>query len=270
MQLLLTFVVDKLYTVAMEKIKIRISSFALLIIENDALRFGYIKSDNSPNKNGLLNKLIPNLIAIRKLRREKIRQLLTDMGNSRTEEIYAAVNQVIDEVYFYNADLRTLDQDIWILPTRQAETAFDEIYESEIAITALSATEYIRGLLNEYALLPQYKREEFAFYNEFDIIQTACCVGQILHFDYDGEKYKFFPFQHMFGFLYDQTNYLIGYDMQRKQIRSLPIAGLTRLYMLKSKYRPSNALINALQSYLNEAQYSADNIVDFVDSYENQ
>ncbi len=253
----------------MEKIKIRVSLFTLLIIENDALRFGYVKSDDSPNKNGLLNKLIPNLIKIKKARREKIKHLLAEMGNSHSEEIYEAVNQVIDEVYFYNEDICTLDQDIWVLPTKQSETAFDEIYESETEISALSVTEYIRGLLNEYALLPQYKREEFAFLDEIEIIQSASYTGQILHFNYDGERYKFFPFQHIYGFLYDQTNYLIGYDIDRKQIRSLPIAGLTRLYMIKSKFHPNNKLLIALQSYLDETKYSADNIVDFADGYEN-
>ena len=253
----------------MDKIKIRVSSFVLLIIENDALRFGFVKNDDTPNKNGLLNKLIPNLLTLRKKRREKIRQTLFDIGKENTEEIYEAVNQVIDEVYFDNADIHTLDEEIWILPTRQSETTFDEIYESELNITSLSNTEYIRGLLNEYALLPQYKREEFAFYNEIVTIQTACETGQILHFDFDGEKYKFFPFQHMYGFLYDQTNYLIGYDITRKQIRSLPITWLNRLYALKSKFRPSDDLIEKLQNYLNEYKYSAENIFDLGEDYEN-
>lgn len=252
----------------MDKIKIRISSFVLLIIENDAQRFGFIKSDNAPNKNGLLNKLIPNLLWIRKIRREKIRQVLSEMGKEHTEEIYEAVNQVIDGVYFDNADIRTLDEEIWILPTKQAETAFDEIYESETAITALSITEYIRGLLNEYALLPQYKREEFAFYDEINMIQYACASGQILHFEFDGEKYKFFPFQHTFGYLYDQTNYLIGYDMTRKQIRSLPIALLNGIYTIKSKFKPSDDLIDKLQCYLEEYRYDAANIVELGEDYE--
>lgn len=247
----------------MDKIKVRVSSFVLLIIENDAQRFGFIKNDDTPNKNGLLNKLIPNLLILRKKRREKIRRTLSDMGKTNTEEIYEAVNQVIDEVYFDNADIHTLDEDLWILPTRQSETAFDEIYESEMNITSLSLTEYIRGLLNEYALLPQYKREAFVFLTEIDLIQSTCETGQILHFYFDGEKYKFFPFQHMYGFLYDQTNYLIGYDIVRKQIRSFPIAWLDKLYALKNKFRPSNDLIEKLQNYLNEYRYGSDNIVYF-------
>lgn len=254
----------------MDKIKVRVSSFVLLIIENDALRFGFVKSDDKPNKNRLLNKLIPNLLRIRKFRREKILQALVDMGKEGAEQIYEAVNQVIDEVYFNNADISILDEEIWILPTKQAETAFDEIAESETVITAMSVTEYIRGLLNQYSLLPQYKREELAFYDEINTIQTACQTGQVLHFDFDGDKYKFLPFQHMYGFLYDQTNYLIGYDIGRKQIRSLPIMWLDRLYMLKERFRPSDDLIEKLQTYLNEYKYDAKNIVDLGKNYEDR
>ena len=254
----------------MDKIKIRISSFVLLILENDAQRFGFVKSDDSPNKNKLLNKLIPELLKIRKFRRERIRYLLADMGKERTEEIYQAVNQVIDEVYFTNEEILVLDEQIWVLPTKQAETVFTEIYESELSITALTITEYVRGLLNEYSLLPQYKREEFVFHHEIKMIQHACALGKILHFEFEGEKYKFFPFQHMYGFLYDQTNYLIGYDMIRKQIRSFPIRALSRLFMLKSTFSPCKDLIMKLQNYLNEYDYGEDNIESLGANYEDQ
>ena len=252
----------------MEKIKIRISSFVLLILENDAQRFGFIKSDDTPNRNGLINKLIPNLLQVRKSRREEIRRLLSHMGNARAEEIYEAVDHVIDEVYFNDADLDTLNTEIWILPTKQAETAFEEIYESELSITALTVTEYLRGLLNEYALLPQYKREAFAFYEELILIETACGSGSLLHFEFEEEKYKFFPFEHMYGFLYDQTNYLIGYDIIRKEIRAFPVAAIKKLYVLKRTFRPSDDLIGRLQEYLDEYNYDKENIIRLGENYE--
>ena len=43
-----------------DKIKIKVSLFVANILENDALRFGFLKNGNS-NKNALLNKLIPRL-----------------------------------------------------------------------------------------------------------------------------------------------------------------------------------------------------------------
>ena len=254
----------------MNKIKIRIASTVFLILENDAERFHYIKSDDSPNKNGLLNKLIPNLLVIRKLRREKIRQALSDMGKERAEEIYESVNQVIDEVYFDDLDLDILDAEIWILPTAQSQTAFDEICDSETKIAALSVTEYLRGMLNEYAMLPQYKREHLVFYREIRLIHSAFATTQILRFECNGEKYKFFVYQYVYGYLYDQTNYLIGYDIDRKQIRSFPIARLKKLYLLKKKYKPSENLMNSIENYHNESQYGMDNIVDWRENDEEE
>ena len=54
-----------------DKIKVKISSFVANILENDALRFGFIKNNKS-NKNALLNKLIPTLVEVRKTRRNEI------------------------------------------------------------------------------------------------------------------------------------------------------------------------------------------------------
>lgn len=254
----------------MDKKKIGVSLFVDLIIENDACNFGFIKKDGYPNKNGFLNKIIPNILTLRKVKREKIRRTLADMGRENAEEIYEAVNQIIDEVYFDNEDIHTLDTNICLLPTRETATIFDEICENETVITAQTPTECIRGLLNEYALLPQYKRETVAFSTEIDMIFDACTTGKTLHFDFKGDKFKFFPFQHMYGFLYNQSNYLIGYDINRKQIRSFPIVLIRRLFVLKGKYHPNPNLVEKLQDYLNRYNYGEENIVDFGDENEEE
>ena len=58
-----------------DKYKVRVSTFVADILENDALRFGFLKNGKS-NKNALLNKLIPVLLATRKERRSKIEEIL--------------------------------------------------------------------------------------------------------------------------------------------------------------------------------------------------
>ena len=55
-----------------EKIKIRISKFLRHEIEECDYDFYFIKQDDEPNLNAFLNKLIPNLLKLKKLRREKI------------------------------------------------------------------------------------------------------------------------------------------------------------------------------------------------------
>ena len=89
-----------------DKIKVKISSFVVNILENDALRFGFTKNDKS-NKNALLNKLIPVLVAVRKERRNEIEYVLKEeFQREDGENIYNAVNTVIDKVYFNYLGLR--------------------------------------------------------------------------------------------------------------------------------------------------------------------
>lgn len=46
-----------------DKIKVKISSLVANIIENDCFVFGFIKNDNTQNKNAVMNKLISTLVA---------------------------------------------------------------------------------------------------------------------------------------------------------------------------------------------------------------
>lgn len=235
----------------MDKIKIKVSSFVANILENDALRYGFTKNGKS-NKNALLNKLIPVLVEVRKARRSEIERILKDEYNRKdSEKIYNAVNTVIDRVYFNDARLSFLEEYIWIRPSKDAATAFDEIETSETQITAQEVPVYIRGLLNEYSRLPQYKREALAFDKELDIFSEACDTEQILHFynSETGERYKAFAFNYYYGYLYNQTNYCIIYDIKDKKIKSVPLNRIRDIYTIKQKYKPSDNLLNQIQEY---------------------
>ena len=140
-----------------DKIKIKVSAFVADILEIDALCFKFTKNGKS-NKNGLLNKLIPTLVEARKERRNQIENILkVEYNRADSENIYNAVNTVIDRVYFNDENLGELGESIWIRPSRESISVFDEIETSEILITAQELSVYIRGLLNEYCMLPLYK-----------------------------------------------------------------------------------------------------------------
>ncbi len=234
-----------------EKIKIKVSSFVANILENDALCFGFKKNENA-NKNALLNKLIPTLVAVRKARRAEIEDILKNEYNREdAEQIYSAVNTVMDRVYFNDEELNSLDEYIWIRPAQGVISTYDEIETSETLITAQEISVYIRGLLNEYARLPQYKRETLTFDEELEIFAEACYTHRILHFREreTGERYKAFAFHYYYGYIYDQTNYCVIYDIINKKIKSIPLHKIQDIYMIKQKYKPSESLINALQEY---------------------
>ncbi len=240
-----------------DKIKIKVSSFVANILENDALRFGFTKNGNS-NKNALLNKLIPTLVELRKARRNEIENVLKNEYNREDgENIYNAVNTVMDKVYFYDEELNILEEYIWIRPSKENISTYDEIETSETLITAQEIPVYIRGLLNEYSRLPQYKREALVFDGELEVFAESCYTHQIIHFRdrESNERYKAFAFNYYYGYLYDQTNYCVIYDINNRKIKSIPLHKIQDIYMIKQKYKPGEQLIERLQEYADNCNF---------------
>lgn len=247
-----------------DKIKIKISSFVANILENDALRFGFTKNGKS-NKNALLNKLIPTLVEVRKARRSEIENILkNEYCREDSENIYNAVNTVIDKVYFSDDELNVLDEYIWIRPSRENACVYDEIETSETLLTAQDVSVYIRGLLNEYSRLPQYKREVLVFDSELDVFSDACYTRRILHFkDKETDKrYKAFAFTYCYGYLYDQTNYCVIYDIEEHKIKSISLHSIQDVYSIKQKFTPNDELIKLLQEYTEECNFENEVIVE--------
>lgn len=250
----------------MNKIKVRISTFVVNILENDAMRFGFEKNGKS-NKNALLNKLIPILVEVRKSKRETIEKILKNEYNrTDSENIYNAINTVIDRVYFSDEELDVLDDSIWIRPSREARSTFEEIENSEIFITAQEVSVYIRGLLNEYSRLPQYKREVLVFDNELDIFYEAYSTQKILHFTdmKTGEKYRVLAVSYYYGYLYDQNNYCVFFDIPNSTIKALPVNRLGSMYVIKQRYKPSELLKCELQKYIDSQNFNDEVFVEEV------
>lgn len=243
-------------------IKLSISDFVLRILQNDAEKFGFLKKEKEPNLNGLLNKLIPNLLFFRKSRREHIYKILTeDFARKDSEKIYECVNAVIDQVYFSDVELQVLDEIIWFRPSTKQNAVFDEIEQSETKITGQTTTEYIRGLLNEYSRLPQYKRETITFYDELCNFAEACETGRIFHATVNGKSIRIFAFHYVYGFTYDQSNYLIGYDMTKNVVGAILLCTIRDCYLVERKYKPSEKLVELLQQYYENEEY--DKVVSY-------
>lgn len=237
-------------------IKLSVSDFVFRILQNDAEKFGFLKKGKEPNLNGLLNKLIPNLLYFRKARREEIHRTLSEEhAREDTEKIYECVNTVIDRVYFSDDELDLLEEIIWFRPSTKQNVVFDEIEQSEIKITGQTTTEYIRALLNEYSRLPQYKRETLAFDEELYDFAEACETGKIFHATINGKSIRMFAFHYVYGFTYDQSNYLLGYDLTNKVVGAIPLCKIRDSYVVERKYRPSEELINLLQQYYESEEY---------------
>ena len=130
---------------------------------------------------------------MRKYRRSEIHDTIGEAmefhGDVITQEhIRSYIDTVIDKVYFSDSDLDRLDSFLWIRPGRNTKAIFDEIAESETAITGLDTSTCIRSLLNEYSHFPQYKRESITFMPEYDDIDISYRTDRILHLRYEGKK----------------------------------------------------------------------------------
>lgn len=132
---------------------------------------------------------------------------------------------------------------------------YDEIEQSEIKITGQTITEYIRGLLNEYSRFPQYKRETIVFYDELCDFAEACEAGRIFHATVNGKSIRMFAFHYVYGFTYDQSNYLIGYDLSNKAVGAISLCKIRDSYLVERKYKPSEKLIDLLQEYYENEEY---------------
>lgn len=230
--------------------------FAAIIIDNDAQNWGFIKSDDTSNKNAFLKKLIPNMLAVRKERREKIKTILTnEYRREDSAKIYECVNTVIDEVYFKDSELEALAVDIWIRPDKESMAVFDEIESEELSVTMLDMSSYIRGLINEYVRFPQYKRQQLFFKEEDELLSKACNTGQLLCFNYEGERFKVYAHIQAYQYTLQQHCFLIAYDLTRSIISSFFLEKIKNPYLLKKVYSPPQYIEDALTDYCNNPEY---------------
>ena len=249
-----------------EKIKIRISGFLRHTLELDAMCFNFVKKGEFPNLNSFLNKLIPNLLKLKKERREKAKVRLSDIVEFKSErmgyeELVAALNASYDEVYFSDAELEQLDQVIWIRPTKENIVVFDEIFDNETMLTGLDKSTYIRNMLNEYSRFPRYKKEQIVFSEESDITLEARDSGRILKFRYENDKHKAYVFGCVYNYLEEQGNYILCYDLSINAICRFQLCEIDYLHLLEKKYIPDSNLIEMCDKYIDEALWMDDEII---------
>ncbi|MBQ7653374.1 MAG: hypothetical protein IJS93_03285 [Clostridia bacterium] len=242
-----------------DKLKIRISPFVGRVIENDAQAFGFVKADDTSNKNALLNKLIPQMLRLRLAKKEEAGKLL---GEYVPTENFSRVFYVLGNVKDEDEDLSVLTDEVWIRPSKETMVDFDEIGE-ELGALSSDVTSFVRSLLNEYSQMPQYKRQSVVFREEKERIRSAVESGSLLSFRYDGEYSKVFAYNYMYAYLLDQNNYLIGYDVNRGLIRSYALCKIDEPRVFQKKYEPTSRLLDELAKFQDSYEYGEDKAVSF-------
>ena len=254
-----------------EKFKIRISVFLRETLELDALAFNFVKKNNEANLNSFLNKLIPNLLDLKKERREMILDYAKDVLDIPKTDLYMAekminnLNSIFDEIYFSDVELDNLKETIWIRPTKENLSVFDEICDSETEITRMDKSTYIRTLLNEFSRFPKYKKQQIVFNDECDLTLEAKDSHRILKFRSDGDIHKAFVFDCVYSYLKEQGNYILCYDIGRNIICRYEISEITALHLLNEKYVPSEEIMEILEQYRYEGLWMNDEVISLGD-----
>ena len=243
-----------------DKIKVRISDFVELILLNDAQAFGFVKRDSSPNLNAFLNQLIPNLFELRKQRRwlihDSIESAMEFSADKITQEhVRTYIDTVIDKAYFSDEELNRLEAWVWLRPNRDKIAIFDEIYEVETEVTGMDFSGCIRSFLNEYARLPQYKREMLAFKTELSNAKVSCNTERIMHLTYDDKKYRVVVLDYVYGFLYDQRNFIICYDTRTGKLKSFFLSGISNSYLIRANMHIDDSILDAYREFLESEKF---------------
>lgn len=219
------------------------------ILNNDAQAFGFIKSNDDSNINGLVNKLLPTLLEVKKLERARLSEAAREFSSVDAEKFCEFADILFDSIYFCDAELENLETYIWIRPTENTRAVFDEIIKSELPKAAVELSVYIRRLLNRYVRLPQYKRETLVFDPEFEDFYEACVKGHIIHFRHNGKIQSVFAYNYVYGYGQDQKNYLLGYDLENKTIRAYPLCEVSKTKVTRNLFRPSDKLVDCLADF---------------------
>lgn len=248
-----------------DKLKVRISPFVGRVIENDAQAFGFVKSDNSSNKNALLNRVVSGMLKFRQEKREQASKKFADKFSNVDLFLYMT-NDLFDNVYYADEDLNDLSDEIWIRPTKESYNDFLEIERNELPKFKCDITTYLRGILNEYSRMSQYKRQNVVFREEKSKMLQAIDSSTVMSFRYDGEYCKVFAYNYTYAYLQTQNNYLIGYDIDRGLIRSFELSKLDGPKNFYKKYRPSIELLDKLQDYVDDYKFNDRVYVPFTDA----
>lgn len=227
----------------LEKIKVNLSYYVYNTILEDMVRFEFFKPNGDVNRNEFLNCIIYNFYHNKLRKRERLKEalianaLLTDISNKNKEIMLNSSIKIMDDFYNEDTSYRYHQFYFMIYPTKQTDDFFNHIYQNEIKNT-VSMSSFVRRLLNEYANLPQYVRENVAKTEEAIKLHNACREQNVVYFFVSGHEYKLAPFNLVTN-REETYTYLIGIDLNSKKLKPISIK-LSKIYNVtisKEKYK---------------------------------
>ena len=159
----------------MEKIKINLDKITLNKLYQDMSAFNYVKVNGDLNKNKFLNVLIKNYfpiyddIANKEIK--KISQIITTYIND-LKYANLIINELVksDDLFSFNKE-NNLKEFISFKPSTYNSNIIQIIYNKYLKYQSLSS--FFRKMISHYLSLPQYKREQIIFLENYTLICEA-------------------------------------------------------------------------------------------------
>lgn len=233
---------------AENKLRIPLSSYAAQIIEGDCLNF-------EKKKTTLINTIIINYysqaecsISLRLVDYQN--EIKNYMGSSSSTDIESTIKRLINgkskslvKKYAkrYHSDIN------WQITLNKKVKAFltEDPYTSEEKYYGSKPGHYIRALLEEYARLPYYSREEIVYKHYIDTIGTAIKGECILNLTNNKGNHIIVKPYRMETDRLSMYHYLLGYTMESNDTdyKGSPISiRISRLSDIELMYLRSGAL----------------------------
>lgn len=236
-----------------EKYKIYCSKSLKNSLLHDAELFEFYKKDGMINLNSFLKVLLVNYYPIYKEREE-----------SKINEIHLLLSKHIKDKN--KVDLLTKE----LMDGLDTNQNKEEINEETITFTVsnlsyqliqmiqnhdlknVSLSQYLRDLFKSYLSMPRKNRERIIFQDEYETIQKAISSNKCIAF----KNFTFAPYR-ITSTKDELFNYVLGYDLDTKKVRSFRLSRMECVFILKEEVQFNDDIIEKLEQAISKgAQFS--------------
>ena len=234
----------------MEKIKINFDKVTLNKLYQDMSAFKFIKNDGKLNKNKFLNILIRNYFpTYDELANKEIEKCskIINFHVSNPQHANEIINDLIKagELFSFNKK-ETLNTLISFKPSNYNKNIINIIYEKYLKFQTLSS--FFRNMIINYLSLPQYKREQIIFLDNYQLIIESIENQRKLSISIKGVTKNVIPYKIVTN-KEEIYNYFICYTISKNNINiaSYHLYKIDYVYLCSEKISPLTSQTEILE-----------------------
>lgn len=200
------------------------------VIYSDCIYFGFIKN-NRPNISGFLNHIIHHLSYYREdLHNDFLKK------NNNNSELALIIERNIYDTYLKTFDIANDSYaKAYFRINKEHLDTFINIVDNHLPKYQMDFTTYIKTLLLEYAIKPQYQREYFAIYNYSKLIVQGINNSQFVKVrTSEDKKFEILPCFVNYDLIQNQL-YLFGFTKNKEDIVIIKYSQIKSVVLLEDK-----------------------------------